>query len=1029
MLKHPNPRLFFTSIARPTVGDVQTQSSKMLKFSLLVVGFVFWSSDLWAWAVQMEYHTFNGFTPIEAALQKITLVFSDLRYHALFFPIILGGGLLSFIRSIIKALGNPSQGVSFLAGLVPMTTGALIYLTLIVPKGTLILHDDVLNKNRVFDQLPQAVVLTMGSVNSVERGMMDIFQTTTDPAGNYLLGAGGIGFDLVGKIAGGDFLSLGDKLMQASLSNYMSDCLLFELSRTGTAINVNTIQSTDDWIGVLDQAVNPAVYTLMFTTTNPEGVQMTCTDAWTGAGGLKGYFNNPANLETIRKNVCSDAGLNADNAQEYLSCQNIIDEHMKIAASNNTNPVASMDYIRQAYMARSLDQALSSGADTAAMAYANRNLMTQGLSTAMIAHQYMPVIRGVLTSIVILLLPILVLLLPTFSFSKVMNLIVGFFVFLASWGVVDSAMYSHAVTMAMGFFRQVAMHHTGYAAIMLTPDAAAQALGAIGMMQTASITLATVIAGVFGFGGGAVIAGLSGQVMSPVSQGASQAASVSTPEGRSRARSELESAWTSETVANVRPELASRSMAGNQLEGLAGSEAKLDHGAVTQEQAAENVRRSQAEHQATKEGFGRAGKDFVGGSAELAGNRAEQEAKQHSADSKLAQQNGFRTAAGFNIAQQTHEKETMTGRQQADDMMSDKLNMGQQQYSKWKASGSVLNAQQAETLQKEGYNWANAGMSMQDVKLDEKGDIRTGHVSDQITGSNLKDYQYLYYNQEYNDAMGKLGPNATPQQQMEAEQSAAEKSSRLVPGMMVSGNIGADGQGEWEFAKGAKAHETYTSSQTDSLKNIKQREDTDQTTIQKGLDANVYQAALAGDTSTLSKMVAATHNQDGIIDRGRQAVLVDNLADHIEKSFNMSQGSQKSAGVEAHAGVGTPKLFGVFDAGTSGRAEYNRNSSEQNDVLRNRLHAEMAELNKKFEGEYGGLTPEAYDKEVANWLKGTAQKYHNRGIEREDGSTGGGFFNAAGNLGSDILESGKDTLLSTNERMKDGVNKGSDKPE
>jgi len=998
---------------------------------LLVVG---WSSDLWA--VQMEYHTFNGFTPIEAALQKITLVFSDTRYHALFFPVVLGGALLSYMRSVIKALSSPSQGVSFLSGLIPMTTGALVYLTLILPKGTLILHDDVLNKNRVFDQLPQAIVLTMGSINSVERGMMDIFQTTTNPAAPYLLGAGGIGFDLLGKISGGEFLSIGDKLKQSSLSNYMSDCLLFEMSRTGTPIDVNMIHTTDNWISVLDQSVNPAVYTLMFTTANPEGIQMTCTDAWSGTGGLRTYFSNPANLETIRKNVCADAGLNADNAQEYLACQNIIDEHMKIAASNNTTPMASMDYIRQSYMARSLDQALSNGANSAAMAYANRNLMTQGMSTAMIAHQYMPVIRGVLTSIVILLLPILVLLLPTASFSKVMNLIVGFFVFLASWGVVDSAMHSHAITMAMGFFRQVSMHHTGYAAIMLTPDASAQALGAIGMMQTASITLATVIAGVFGFGGGAVIASLSGQVMSPVSQGASQAASVSTPEGRSRARSELESAWTSETVANVRPELASRSMAGNQLEGLAGSEAKLDHGAVTQEQAAENVRRSQAEHQATKEGFGRAGKDFVGGSAELAGNRAEQEAKQHSADSKLAQQNGFRTAAGFNVSQQTHEKESMTGRQQADDMMSDKLNMGQQQYSKWKASGSVLNAQQAETLQNDGYNWANAGMSMQDVKLDEKGDIRTGHVSDQITGSNLKDYQDLYYNQEYNDAMGKLGPNATPQQQMEAEQSAAEKSSRLVPGMMVSGNIGADGQGEWEFAKGAKAHETYTSSQTDSLKNIKQREDIDQTTISKGLNADVSQAALSGDGETLGKMVAATHNSDGSINKGAQAALVDNLVDNIEKRYGVSQGSSKSIGgelygqAEASAGLSLLGNGGTVSGGARGHAGYERNATEHNDVLRNNLHAQVGELTKKYERKEGGLSAKEFDSAMVNLLQGNAQSYLNRGTQREgaqDEGIWGAVPDSLQNLGRDFKESATDSPLNVNQRLNDSIEKGTDK--
>ncbi|OGH04092.1 MAG: hypothetical protein A2600_14095 [Candidatus Lambdaproteobacteria bacterium RIFOXYD1_FULL_56_27] len=960
-----------------------------------------------AYGLTMEYYTWNAYPVLEQALLQVSLIFSDARYHELFGIVILAAVLFAAISGIFKALGSGGKAGAWV-GLWPILAGTVLYLGVVVPKGEIQLHDQVLNKTRLFGGIPEGLVLVMGVFNLVERWGIDLIETTqVNPDMRYSKGTGGIGFKMLATIAGGDVLKADDRLADASLGRYLDDCLLFEVARPGTTVNVNTIHKTDNWISVLDLAVNPTVYTTNYMT-DSAGAQVTCTESWTLS--LRGYFNNGGNMETMRKSVCADAGLNPADPQQYLACQDIIDSSLRISAGKNSPGVASTDYIRQAYMAQAFDRVLSSGPDAAIVTNANRNVMSQGLSTLLVANEYVPIIRGMITYMVILAVPFLVILMATPAFGKVVSTITGFFVFLTFWGIFDCALHVGAMIQATSYFESVALNNTGYAAIMMTPDAAGKALGVFGMARPMAIGFATLCAAVAGFQTNSVIASFANQAMQPVSQGAAQGASLSTPEGHGRALSELEQSFGQTTYANNPFEGRIAAQVGNKMDAYGTGMARAADPQKTFDQAGENVQIAQAVHNREREAAQANGQSLAGAKADLAGSVLNQNLQTKSQEDGIAREHGHQDrdsaqanlsartmddrltmneqeqklakqlhqgdASSMNAKQAIHEKEAAFGHKQADEKLAHLLGINNQsELAQWRHSGGVLNEEQAKHLGP----WAHGGMSLKDPQVNAQGELVRGRMEDQVTADNQAHYQKLI--------------KANAQAGGMSEEQADSLANRVQVGQMVGGHIGANGRGVWDLTDGEKIHSTHAGSDTFSDKHINQR------SIEVGSQfGGIYNAALAGDKKTLGLAVDGLFSKDGKINEGRLLSLTDSMADQIEKTHQVSQGSSKSVGVGASAslgwgnqsgaqGAGASLLEGLGGAGVHGSADYNRSNTEHNDILRAQLFREGKELSDKYPDRA------QFNEKAAEWMQKTAQGYQNRAESRADSSNGLGFKN------------------------------------
>jgi len=481
-----------------------------------------------AFALDMEYHTYNGFDPILTAFQKVALIFGHNSFRGLFFSVVVAGILFGGLALYMKAF----MGNRFSLGtwLTPLAVGVVLYLGLIIPTGNLIIYDDVLNRFQAVAGVPNGIVAVAGVTNLIESGLIDIIDAVAVPGTpNYKQSAGGIGFDLMLKATGGNFSGkLPDAYMTASLDRYIRDCVTFEIQRPGSLINLDTLlNATVDIRTQLAQAVNPAVFTVYYDAANPNGVTMSCTDAWNSR--LNPYMVE-ANFDPSVQAVCSEAGINVTNAAEYLACRNIAATHIGFASSAGITP---NNLIMQAVLSNMIsDAVLYADPDTAAKVLANKQQVSTGIGLGLMASEWLPVARAVVTAIAVGLLPFVVLLIPTPLSGRALQLMLGFFVWLMAWGITDAVVNSFAVDQGYKVFDSIRQHNYSMVSMTMFPDASMKAFAMFGLIRTAGIGLATVITTLLIRFGGSALAHLAGGISGTIqSSGASAGRSIGTPEG------------------------------------------------------------------------------------------------------------------------------------------------------------------------------------------------------------------------------------------------------------------------------------------------------------------------------------------------------------------------------------------------------------------------------------------------------------------------------------------------------------------
>ena len=105
--------------------------------------------------------------------------------------------------------------------------------------------------------------------------------------------------------------------------------------------------------------------------------------------------------------------------------------------------------------------------------------MTRASKVLRSSNEWIPVIRAILTAIAIGVIPFLVLFLPTPIVGKAASVLLGFFVFLSTWGVTDAVIHGAAMDYAARGFEEVRQSNLGVyalAAFMLHNPASIDAL-------------------------------------------------------------------------------------------------------------------------------------------------------------------------------------------------------------------------------------------------------------------------------------------------------------------------------------------------------------------------------------------------------------------------------------------------------------------------------------------------------------------------------------------------------------------------
>jgi hypothetical protein len=492
---------------------------------LVVLSFLFGASEVQA--LDMEYYTYNGFDAVMTAWQQTAMVFANGEYAALFFSVIFAAILFGGVSMYYKIFQGAN--VSPLAWAMPIGFGIVIYLGAFVPKATLHIYDPVLNRYQPVSNVPQGVAFIAGTLNLIERGIVEIIETSAAPL-SYKEYAGGIGFDSLLKATGN--LSMNDKYIEASVGRYITDCMYFELNRPGSSLKLSDLMSNGGTLLTLfGEAANPAIFTVWYNSAEQAGATVSCLDAHVN---ITAYFSDPLKVDSLVRAKCANAGFNPDDASELLRCKQSLEATVQFTTGNS---ISTEKFFQQTVLAQQLSYAATmGGVEETIRAKGSVNTMSSMYGAGMQANEWIPIIRAVVTAVAIGLLPVLIIFIPTGIGNKALAMIAGFFIWITFWGVTDAIIHQIAVKYAYKFFEQARQNNIGYASIMVMPDAAAKSLALFGLIRSMGMGLATAITiKIANFVDAHSLAMIGGQLSGSVQQQGAAAGEMAKIEGTSEA--------------------------------------------------------------------------------------------------------------------------------------------------------------------------------------------------------------------------------------------------------------------------------------------------------------------------------------------------------------------------------------------------------------------------------------------------------------------------------------------------------------
>lgn len=480
------------------------------------------------YAQTWEYYTWGGFDAVVESWRRIGLIFSDAAFTGLFFSVIALGMLILYFNVLSKATLGGKVGFNLASWAVPVMAGIVFYLAFVVPKDNVIVYDEVLNKqSNTITNIPKGVAIIAGLLNKVERGMVNIVKTSASPVDDYTKNAGGTGFYLLGNLKTDSVYASVPSYIQLTAYQYIKDCILFELSRNNPSFTIQDIATgAKDWRQIISGAKNPSVLTVYYDTNGKEvdtvsGVlPVTCESAgWV----LENYINSEFTDNKLAKKACVLAGYNIDSPQELNACLNLI-----TSTASKIGVEANITLLQQQ---TALNLALInffSQADpiTALKLTATRETGNQFIGLAAHANSWLPIIKETLRAVSLGITPFLLLFAATPLFGRVFVVIIGMFVWLTTWSVIDAILHTagvaQAVTSSKEFEKVGAQIGLGSIFYTLLPSYSAKVAAAFGAIRWSGLMLSSVITTMFVKFGGTALAMLAGNISgAPQSTGAS----------------------------------------------------------------------------------------------------------------------------------------------------------------------------------------------------------------------------------------------------------------------------------------------------------------------------------------------------------------------------------------------------------------------------------------------------------------------------------------------------------------------------
>ena len=434
-------------------------------------------------AIEQDYVTNNGITQLSAAFRYIALFFSNDDYGGLVYVAAVIGFVVSALISVRhgnkddRTMGNWLLAFGISVGL---------YTAFIIPKGTIHIYDKTLNAYEPVSGVPDGIIIIAGLTNTIEQVAVEIANTVSlTPYENT---AGGIVFELIRATFKSE-RPIDDEYLWENLKSYYIECGQVAAVIPGSGFNMNELnRRSANLLTTFANAQSSAVSIVYKTEANPVGTLTTCTDAFTQ---IQAELNDPTTFTSMIDGMCSSVGFDTSNAAQLSQCQSIMDDIIPNIFEQTGD---RLTYLQSAAIAMAIqDAAADLNPERAIAQETNRRFIIQGVGLFSFAQEYGPAIRAGFLAAALTTLVVTTLFLLTPWRNRAFALSIGFFVFVAVWGIIDIGLQVVVEEIALDAFEEVKRNRLAFDAFMLTPPASVKALSVFGASRLISITLASTI--------------------------------------------------------------------------------------------------------------------------------------------------------------------------------------------------------------------------------------------------------------------------------------------------------------------------------------------------------------------------------------------------------------------------------------------------------------------------------------------------------------------------------------------------------
>jgi len=485
-----------------------------------------------AWAV-WEYRVYGGYNAAVEAWKNVSLIFSDAAFETLLTSAVVLGAIIVLYTTVLRAATG--SRVDILRNwMVPVGIGMIVGSVFIFPKDSLVIYDEVLQRGPYqVDNVPKILAMTAGLTNKIERVFIDIVDTTAiDPSERYIYNAGGVGYDVLKKIHSVwdmEALSATKNYVFQTYQQYIKDCVLFEIQRSGgTTINTQKLLSGQlDPDTMISLAKNPAVFTKIWHSDGHMEDGVTCEDA---GDYLTNVLHTELNLSNgtlayeVVKAACMTAGYAADIGS-LGRCRSLVEDILDKMSVQLGIASPGIDYALHSYLLSRLLQrvVLEDSPNSALALIATSQTMSSFWGLGEHANSWIIVLKETLRAFAIAISPFVLLFAVTPIAGRALSVVLGLFIWVTCWGVVDAVIFTLGKTLAANYTSGLGegMHYGwGTALAFSIPSYTTKIIATFGALRWSGLGLATIVTSLLVRFGGAMLAIVGEHIASlPMSAG------------------------------------------------------------------------------------------------------------------------------------------------------------------------------------------------------------------------------------------------------------------------------------------------------------------------------------------------------------------------------------------------------------------------------------------------------------------------------------------------------------------------------